>query len=99
MNWIKTGLSLMLFSLHAYAATPGLTPGEFSVDESGAANYQVPIAVPPGSAGMQPSLTLSYHSRSGNGLIGVSWTLGGLSVITRCPARRGGSIRAFRGYS
>ncbi len=65
---------------------PGVTPGEFSVDARGSANYQVPIAVPPGTAGMQPSLSLSYNSRSGNGLLGVGWTLGGLSVITRCPA-------------
>ena len=64
---------------------PGFTPGEFSVDASGGANYQIPIAVPPGTAGMQPSLSLSYNHRTGNALLGVGWTLGGLSVITRCP--------------
>lgn len=82
-------LSLLLINSPAVlAATPGVTPGEFSVDASGSANYQVPIAVPPGTAGMQPSLTLSYNSRSGNGVLGVGWTLGGLSVITRCPANK-----------
>lgn len=30
------------------AAVPGITPGEFSVDASGGANYQIPIAVPSG---------------------------------------------------
>ena len=64
---------------------PGFTPGEFSVDASGGANYQIPIAVPPGTAGMGPSLSLSYNHRTGNALLGVGWTLGGLSVITRCP--------------
>ena len=80
--------SLILFSTSLYAAIPGLTPGEFSVDESGGANYQLPLAVPPGTAGMQPSLSLSYSSNSGNGVIGKGWTLGGLSVITRCPATK-----------
>ncbi len=80
-------LSLLVICTPLYAAIPGVTPGEFSVDASGSANYQVPIAVPPGTAGMQPSLTVSYNSRSGNGLLGVGWTLGGLSVITRCPAK------------
>ena len=66
--------------------TAGFTPGEFSVDAGGGANYQIPIAVPPGSAGMQPALSLSYNHRNGNALLGIGWTLGGLSVITRCPA-------------
>lgn len=65
---------------------PGLTAGEFSVDASGGANYRIPIGVPPGTAGMQPSLSLSYNHRSGNALLGEGWTLGGLSVVTRCPA-------------
>ena len=40
---------------------------------------------PPGVAGLQPQLDLSYSSRRGNGLFGVGWGLSGLSVITRCP--------------
>ncbi|MBA3564781.1 MAG: hypothetical protein H0W33_12395 [Gammaproteobacteria bacterium] len=45
--------------------------GELSVDPSGTANYRVPIAVPPGVAGMQPDLAFLYSSRAGNGLLGV----------------------------
>ena len=79
---------LFSLTLNTHAAVPGVTAGEFSVDASGGANYSVPIAVPPGTSGMQPSLSLSYNSRSGNGMLGVGFTLGGLSVITRCPANK-----------
>src|SRR5487761_396995 len=67
--------------------TIGTLNGQSGVD-GGAATYSVPIAVPPGRAGMQPSLSLSYSSRGGNGDLGVGWSLGGLSAITRCPATK-----------
>jgi hypothetical protein len=60
-------------------------PGKFSVGNSGAAVYQIPIALPPGTGGMSPSLTLDYNSQSGNGILGVGWSLSGLPVVDRCP--------------
>ena len=62
----------------------GTTGGEFRVDESGAATYKIPLALPEGVAGVTPELWLDYSSLSGNGMVGRGWQLGGLSSITRC---------------
>ena len=62
----------------------GTTLGSFDVDAQGAATYSIPLEVPPGINGMQPNLSLNYNSQSGNGLLGMGWSLGGLSSISRC---------------
>jgi hypothetical protein len=35
---------------------------------------------------MTPELALGYSLRGGNGLVGVRWSLAGLSAVTRCGA-------------
>lgn len=64
----------------------GTLPGTFDVNPYGAGTYQIPIDVPPGSAEVQPSISLNYNSQNGNGLLGMGWNIGGLSEITRCGA-------------
>jgi hypothetical protein len=66
------------------ATVAGVTPGALTVDERGQASYEIPLSVPPGIAGMAPSLSLIYSSASGNGIAGLGWSLGGLSAIHRC---------------
>ena len=63
----------------------GRSEGGSGVTGDGAAAYSIPLWVPPGRAGLQPSLSLQYNSRSGNGIVGVGWSLSGLPRITRCP--------------
>lgn len=59
--------------------------GRFNVSPAGAASYNIPLPVPPGTAGMQPSIGLAYSSGSGSGVTGIGWALTGLDSITRCP--------------
>jgi RHS repeat-associated protein len=48
----------------------------FSPDlHTGTGNLSVPIATPPGRAGLQPELTLVYSSGNGNGAFGLGWSL------------------------
>lgn len=62
--------------------------GDLRVSSNGAAIYTVPLVVPPGTAGMAPSLSLNYNSQAGNGFVGMGWSLGGLQSVTRCPQTR-----------
>lgn len=80
----------------ALATAPvGATSGAFNVSPSGAATYSIPIVVPPGVNGMVPKLTLNYKSQSGNGLLGMGWSMGGLSVVHHCGATF--AIDGFKG--
>lgn len=52
----------------------------------GAASYSIPIIVPPGRNGVQPSISLSYSSKQGSGIAGVGWSMNAAGAIARCPA-------------
>ena len=66
----------------------GETPGRLSVSLTGGANYDIPIAVPPGINGIVPEVFLSYNSQSGNGVAGYGWNISGVSTISRIPASK-----------
>jgi hypothetical protein len=53
----------------------------------GAAAYSIPIEAPIDSQLFRPDVSLSYSSRSGNGRMGMGWSLwSGNSSVHRCPA-------------
>jgi uncharacterized protein (TIGR02594 family) len=62
----------------------GATPGDFRVDEGGAASYSLPIISLPGTAGLSPKLSLDYSARGSVGALGTGFVLSGQSAITQC---------------
>ncbi|MBL4829231.1 MAG: VCBS repeat-containing protein [Aliivibrio sp.] len=86
---LSYGLTLSLFSLASFATTPAgpsqtaMLSGDFFVS-GGQAGYTLPIAVAPGRGGHQPQLSIEYRSDSPNGVMGMGWSIGGLSSIGRC---------------
>ncbi|WP_194165878.1 SpvB/TcaC N-terminal domain-containing protein [Shewanella sp. YLB-07] len=63
----------------------GLSAGEFKVTEAGAATYTIPLSLPPGTSGVVPQVSLAYSSQGGGDILGVGWSISGLSAISRCP--------------
>ncbi|TPG35401.1 FG-GAP-like repeat-containing protein [Flavobacterium pectinovorum] len=80
-------ISFSLF-LSAQSTEVGSTPGELSVSLSGAATYNLPIAVPPGINGVVPQISLAYNSQSGSGNAGYGWNIAGISTIGRIASTK-----------
>ncbi len=71
----------------SFAALVGALEGELKV-QSGTAVYQLPVTVPKGKNGLNPSLSITYKQGSSNGVMGLGFHLSGLSVISRCAATK-----------
>lgn len=73
----------------SYSTSPGTgvggMGGVFGVSSMGGATYSIPIDVPVGLHGLEPSLSITYNSQSGNGIVGYGTGISGLSCITRGP--------------
>jgi RHS repeat-associated protein len=63
----------------------GMSEGNASVSPSGAASYEMPIKLTPGTGGIVPQLSIVYNSQGSDGLLGIGFSMSGLSTISRCP--------------
>lgn len=61
----------------------GVINGEANTTPSGGISYTIPIYTPPGTNGIEPSISLSYNSSAGTGVAGLGWGISGLSAISR----------------
>ena len=59
---------------------------------TGASTYSVGFELPPGRAGLQPSLSLSYNSGLGNSFVGIGWSF-------NLPAIKRQTDKGFPSYS
>lgn len=72
----KSAVSSNRISLpNAEGSVEGMGESFAPVLSSGTATFSVPIALPAGRAGVQPSLGLSYGSTGGNSAVGFGWNL------------------------
>lgn len=61
----------------------GYLPGELSVSPAGSSSYSLSIASPAGTHETAPTIRLVYTNNATNGILGLGWSLSGLSVISR----------------
>ncbi len=61
----------------------GTLGGTVNIGAMGGLNYSIPIELPSGINGMQPSIAINYNNQGGNGLLGWGWDLHANSCITR----------------
>ena len=88
---LRSFWTIAISVLAAFASVPasaqlvGTLPGAVSVNNRGAANYAIPLKTPPGRGGMEPQLSINYDSESGNGPLGVGFSIstGFAQSITR----------------
>ena len=66
-------------------AAVGRIEAAHGVTPSGSPVYRVPIEVTEGIGGMTPQLAVSYAGPAARSILGVGFTLEGLSAISRCP--------------
>ncbi|MFW2174623.1 SpvB/TcaC N-terminal domain-containing protein [Acinetobacter guillouiae] len=60
--------------------------GNINVNNLGVLDYSIPIDVPPSLNGFTPKLSLDYSGQSSDGVLGVGWSMNGLSAISRCQS-------------
>src|SRR5690606_6776627 len=68
------------------SSSAGRTLDNFSVSQTGAVNYSVPLTLPKGIKDIAPIIGIGFNSQAANGIVGWGWNITGLSTITKIPA-------------
>ena len=79
-------LLIVLFlglSLCGIAQNTSNISGSFDIGPVGNATYNIPVDLPPGTAGLKPDISIVYNSFSGDGVMGKGFSLSAISSITR----------------
>lgn len=74
---------LFLVSLRGLAQNTSNVSGSFDIGPVGNATYNIPVDLPPGTAGLKPDISIVYNSFSGDGVMGKGFSLSAVSSITR----------------
>lgn len=86
-NYVNNNYTNPADNQNYYSVNPnlevGVTQGVHQVDNIGGFNYNIPIVCSPGTAGIEPKLSITYNSNGGNGWLGLGFNLSGISAITR----------------
>ena len=78
----QDALEIQQYSINTNYAVGG-TPSMYNCNSIGDAVYTIPIHIPDGISNMKPELSFQYNSSIGVGLMGINWSLKGLSKISR----------------
>lgn len=65
------------------ALEAAVTPGVFQIDAMGGFHYNIPVVCSPGTAGIEPKLSIGYNSNGSNNWLGKGFDLEGISMIRR----------------
>src|SRR5262249_31411592 len=71
------------------SAAVGAARGSMTVGADGSGRYSLPLDSPPGRLRIEPSPSLESSSNAGNSLVGLGWSLSGLSSIAPCGSSYG----------
>ncbi|WP_262461042.1 RHS repeat-associated core domain-containing protein [Alloalcanivorax balearicus] len=96
-QWTGSGFSEPK-SIELSTSLVGSSASSFSV-ELGQAQFSLPIQLPKGGAGVDPSFSVQYSSGSGYGQAGMGFNISGTSAIERCGKsyERDGLVTGVKG--
>lgn len=76
-------LLLIISPLQVIAQNTSNISGSFDIGPVGNATYNIPVDLPPGTAGLKPDISIVYNRFSGDGVMGKGVSLSAISSITR----------------